>query len=55
MEAFLRGKLIPLNASESKLERGYWSRLTAHLKTLEQKGANSLKMSLRQDKYQQEL
>jgi hypothetical protein len=42
-KAVLRGKLIALNASKKKLERAYTSSLTAHLKTLEQKEANSLK------------
>jgi hypothetical protein len=43
MKAFLRGKLIALSASKKKLERAYTSRVTAHLKSLEQKEANSPK------------
>jgi hypothetical protein len=45
MKAFLRGKLIALSAAKKKLERAYTSTLTAHLKTLEQKEANSPKRS----------
>jgi thiamine biosynthesis lipoprotein ApbE len=45
MKAFLRGKLIALHASKKKLERAYTSSLTAQLKTLEQKEANSPKRS----------
>jgi hypothetical protein len=45
MKAFLRGKLIALSASKKKLERTHTSSLTAHLKSLEQKEANSHKMS----------
>jgi hypothetical protein len=45
MKADLRGKLIALNASKKKLERAYTSSLTAHLKALEKKEANSLKRS----------
>jgi hypothetical protein len=41
MKAVLRGKLIALRASKKKLERAYTSSLTAHLKALEQKEANS--------------
>jgi hypothetical protein len=41
MKAFLRGKLIALSISKKKLERAYTSSLTAHLKSLEQKEANS--------------
>ena len=41
MKAVLRGKLIALNASKKKLERAYTSRLTAHLKALEQKDTNT--------------
>jgi hypothetical protein len=43
MKAVLRGKLIALSASKKKLERAYTSRLTAHLKALEQKEANKPK------------
>ena len=49
MKAVLRGKLIALNASKKKLERGYRSSLTAQLKALEQKEANSLKRCRRQE------
>jgi hypothetical protein len=45
MKAVLRGKLIALSASKKKLERPYISRLTAHLKALEQKEANLPKRS----------
>ena len=45
MKGFLRGKLIALSASKKKLERAYTSSLTAYLKALEQKGANSPKRS----------
>jgi hypothetical protein len=40
MKAFLRGKLIALNASKKKLERAHTSSLTIHLKVLEQNEAN---------------
>jgi hypothetical protein len=43
MKAVLRGKHIALRTSKSKLERAYTSSLTAHLKPLEQKEANSSK------------
>jgi hypothetical protein len=43
MKAFLRRKLIALSASKKKLERAYTISLTAHLKALEQKEANSPK------------
>ena len=49
MKAVLRGKLIALNASKKKLERGYRSSLTAQLKALEQKEANSPKRNRRQE------
>ena len=42
-EAVQRGKIIALNASKMKLEREYSSSLTAHLKVLEQKEANTPK------------
>jgi hypothetical protein len=48
MKAVLRGKLIALSASKKKLERAYTSNLTAHLKALEQKEANSPKRRRRQ-------
>jgi hypothetical protein len=43
MKALLRGNLIALSDSKNKLERTYTSSLTAHLKALEQKKANSPK------------
>ena len=49
-KAFLRGKLIALGASKKKLERAYTTSLTAHLKALEQKEANSPKRSRQQGK-----
>jgi hypothetical protein len=45
MKAFLRGKIIALNASKKKLERAYTSSLTAHLEALEGKEAKSPKRS----------
>jgi hypothetical protein len=45
MKAVLRGKLIALSAAKKKLERAHTSSLTAHLKALEQKEANSPKRS----------
>jgi hypothetical protein len=45
MRAVLRGKLIALSSSKKKLERVYTSSLTAHLKTLEEKEANTSKRS----------
>jgi hypothetical protein len=49
MKAVLRGKLIALGASKKNPERAYTSSLTAHLKFLEQKEANSPKRSRRQE------
>jgi hypothetical protein len=49
MKAFLRGKLIALSASKNKLERTYTSSLTAQLKTLEEKEANSPNRSTQQE------
>jgi hypothetical protein len=49
MNAELRGKLIALSASKKKLERAYTSILTAHLKALEQKEANTPKRSRQQE------
>jgi hypothetical protein len=49
MKAVLRGKLIALSASKKKLERAHSSSLTAHLKAIEQKGANSPKRSIGQE------
>jgi hypothetical protein len=47
MKAVLRGKLIALSASKKKLERAFTSSLTAHLKALQEKEANSPKKSRR--------
>jgi hypothetical protein len=49
MKTVVRGKLITLSASRKKLERAHTSSLTAHLKALEQKEANSPKRSRRQE------
>jgi hypothetical protein len=49
MKVVVRGKLIAGNASKKKLERTYTSNLTAHLKALEQKEANSPKRSRQQE------
>ena len=49
MKAVLRGKRIDLSASKKNLEKAYKSSLTAHLKALEQKEANSPKRSRRQE------
>jgi hypothetical protein len=43
MKAVLRGKLIALSPSKKKLKQAYTRSLTEHLKTLEQKEANSPK------------
>jgi hypothetical protein len=40
-KAVLRGKLIAPSASKKKLKRVYTSSLTAHVKALEQKEANT--------------
>ena len=45
----LRGKFIALSALVKKLERSYTNNLTAHLRALEQKEANSPKRSGRQE------
>ena len=45
MKAVLRGKLTALNAYIKKLEKSHTSELREHLKTLEQKEANSPKRS----------
>jgi hypothetical protein len=45
MKAVLRGKLIALSASKRVLERAYTCSLTAHLKALGQKEANTPKRS----------
>ena len=49
METVIRLKFTALNASKKKLERGYRSSLTAQLKALEQKEANSPKRNRRQE------
>jgi hypothetical protein len=49
MKAVLRGKLIALSVFKKKLERTYTSSLTAHLKALKQKEANSHKRSRQQE------
>jgi hypothetical protein len=41
----VRGKVIALSAFKNNLERAHMSSLTAHLKALEQKKANSSKRS----------
>ena len=45
----LRGKFITLSTLVEELERSYTSNLTAHLRALEQKEANSPKRSRRQE------
>jgi hypothetical protein len=49
MKAGLRGKLIALIASKKKLWRAHISSLTAYLKSLEQKEANTPKGSRKQE------
>jgi hypothetical protein len=49
MKTVLRGNLIALSASKKKLERAHTSILTAHLKALEQKEANTPNRSKRQE------
>jgi len=49
MKAVLRGKLIALSVNTKKQERAYISSLTAHLKALEQKEANTPRKSRRQE------
>jgi len=49
IKAVLKGKLISLSASRKKLEKAYKSSLTAHLKPLEQKEANTCRSSRRQE------
>jgi hypothetical protein len=49
IKAMLREKLIDLRASKKKLERASTCSLTAHLKALEQKEANTPKRSRWQD------
>jgi hypothetical protein len=50
LKALVRGKLIALSASKKKLKRAYTSSLTAHLKALKQKEANSPKRSRCQER-----
>jgi hypothetical protein len=45
MEAVLRGKLIALSAFTKILEISFTSRLTGHLKAVEDKEANTTKRS----------
>jgi hypothetical protein len=45
MKAVVSGKPIALSASKNKLERAYTSSLTANMKALEQKEANTSKGS----------
>jgi hypothetical protein len=49
MKAVLRGKFIVLSALVKKLETSYTNNLTAHLRALKQKEANSPKRSTRQE------
>ena len=49
MKAVLRRKFIALNANMKKLEIFHTSELTEHLKTLEQKEANSPKRTRREE------
>jgi len=49
MKAVLRGKQIALSVPKKKLEKAYTSNLKAHLKTLEQKEANSCNRSIQQE------
>jgi hypothetical protein len=49
MKAVVRGKLIALSASKKKLKRAYTSNLTAHLKALQQREANTPKRSRQQE------
>ena len=49
MKVVLKGKLIAPSASKKKLERTYISSLTAHLKALEQKEANTPKSGRQQE------
>jgi hypothetical protein len=49
MKVILRRKLIALSAAKKKLERAHTSSLTAHLKALEQKEANSPKRIRQQE------
>jgi hypothetical protein len=49
MKAVLRGNIVAQSASKKNLERAYSSNLTAYLKTLEQKEANTPKRSTQQE------
>jgi hypothetical protein len=49
MKSVVGGKFIALSASKKKLERAYTTCLTTHLKTLEQKEANTPKRSRQQE------
>ena len=49
MKAVLRGKHIALSSSKKKLERAYTSSLTEHMKTQEQKEANTPKRNRQQE------
>jgi hypothetical protein len=49
MKTVLTGKLQTLSTSKKKLERPHTSSLTTHLKTLEQKEANSPKSNRMQE------
>ena len=49
MKAVLRGKFIALSTLIKKLERSYKSNLTAYLRALELKEANSPKRSRQQE------
>jgi hypothetical protein len=49
MKAVLRGKLIELSTFVKKLDIPYINNLTAHLKALEQKEANTEKKSRMQE------
>jgi hypothetical protein len=49
MKDVLRGKFIALSILVKKLERSYTNNLTAHLRSLEQKEANLLKRSRKQE------
>jgi hypothetical protein len=49
VKAVVRGKLRALSASKKKLKTAYTSILTAYLKTLKQKEANTPKRSKQQE------
>jgi hypothetical protein len=49
MKAVIRRILIAMSVSKNKLERAYTSNLTAYLKTLDQKEANTPKRSRQQE------